>query len=302
MHGKATKDTHPQKPQKPQKPQSQAGKQKKHQKQSPPKKPSLQNNRLGLLYLATIHKNAREKWGVCPWVVSIAKPQTLPVSCCSRSCQNGCRNPPDAWHYRVLLHWLQYASWCLCLFRSHMSHELSWNLMNSLPSLFPVSQLRKRDFKLWFLADPSIIQVQLCQILGQGIATFTAFQLCELPHLFTSCGRTVASGTAGDQAIWYHKNWTVSSWSEISGWKTHCPCIERLTCRTTNWHGTSTGRNHEVWWEDRSWCLRVYLQSSFWSLISILIDTHDQFGEALLTPKSGWIAYTSGFSIFSTIW
>ena len=123
---------------------------KKNQKQSPPKKPSLQNNRLGLLYLATIHKIGREKWGVCPWVVSIAKPQTLPVSCCSRSCQNGCRNPPDAWHYRVLLHWLQYASWCLCLFRSHMSHELSWNLMNSLPSLFPVSRLRKRDFKLWF--------------------------------------------------------------------------------------------------------------------------------------------------------
>ena len=236
---------------------------KKHQKQSPPKKPSLQNNRLGLLYLATIHKNAREKWGVCPWVVSIAKPQTLPVSCCSRSCQNGCRNPPDAWHYRVLLHWLQYASWCLCLFRSHMSHELSWNLMNSLPSLFPVSQLRKRDFKLWFLADPSIIQVQLCQILGQGIATFTAFQLCELPHLFTSCGRTVASGTAGDQAIWYHKNWTVSSWSEISGWKTHCPCIERLTCRTTNWHG------YEYW--PQSWGLmgRSVLMPS--SLLAIII-------------------------------
>ena len=178
------------------------------------------------------------------------------------------------------------------------SHEISWTVFQVF-SQYPDFGSETSSYGL---AGPSIIQVQLCQILGQGIATFTAFQLCELPHLFTSCGRTAASGTAGDQAIWYHKNWTVSSWSEISGWKTHCPCIERLTCRTTNWHGTSTGRNHEVWWEDRSWCLQVYLQSSFWSLISILIDTHDQFGEALLTPKSGWTAYTSGFSIFNTIW
>ena len=215
--------------------------------------------------------------------------------------------------------WLPQSSWrvalpgapplitvCFLMPMSFQKPHVSWTLMKSHETVFQVfsqyPNFGSETSSLWFLADPSIIQVQLCQILGQGIATFTAFQLCELPHLFTSCGRTVASGTAGDQAIWYHKNWTVSSWSEISGWKTHCPCMERLTCRTTNWHGTSTGRNHEVWWEDRSWCLRVYLQSSFWSLISILIDTHDQFGEALLTPKSGWIAYTSGFSIFSTIW